>query len=569
MTEKKWNLLSVDEKKTISLQEALKINKTICSILVNRGIDSFDAAKAFFRPSLQSLHDPFLMKDMKKAVDRIEAAINNKEKILIFGDYDVDGTTAVASFYQFINQLYDENYSDFYIPHRYNEGYGVSKKGIDFAADNHFSLIICLDCGIKSVELIDYAKSLNIDFIICDHHLPGNILPKATAILNPKQHDCNYPYKDLCGCGVGFKLMTALAIHYNLNEESYLCYLDLLATAIAADIVPITGENRILAFHGMIKINKNPSPGIHALIKLGGIKKQLTITNVVFVIAPRVNAAGRMDDAKKAVLLFIEKDENKAMEIGSLLQTDNSDRKEIDSDITQEALNIIQSDNSFADKKACVLYREHWHKGVVGIVASRIIEHHYKPTIVLTKSGDTITGSARSIKGFNLYEAIYQCKDHLLHYGGHFAAAGLSLLPENLKAFSDKFYEVTSNTIDESLLTPEIIVDAEINLNEINLGFFNILSQMEPFGPDNMNPVFIVKNIINNGYSKILKDKHIKFEVLQNNSRISGIGFNMADKFNLLQNKQPVDIVFSLEENEYNGNISIQMKVIDFRKSQQ
>jgi single-stranded-DNA-specific exonuclease len=276
-----------------------------------------------------------------------------------------------------------------------------------------------------------------------------------------------------------------------------------------------------------------------------------------------------MDDAKKAVLLFIEKDENKAMEIGSLLQTDNSDRKEIDSDITQEALNIIQSDNSFADKKACVLYREHWHKGVVGIVASRIIEHHYKPTIVLTKSGDTITGSARSIKGFNLYEAIYQCKDHLLHYGGHFAAAGLSLLPENLKAFSDKFYEVTSNTIDESLLTPEIIVDAEINLNEINLGFFNILSQMEPFGPDNMNPVFIVKNIINNGYSKILKDKHIKFEVLQNNSRISGIGFNMADKFNLLQNKQPVDIVFSLEENEYNGNISIQMKVIDFRKSQQ
>ncbi len=569
MTEKKWTLLNANENLTSSLHESLKINKTICSILVNRGIDTFDAAKNFFRPSLQNLHDPFLMKDMKKAVDRIESAINNNEKILIFGDYDVDGTTAVASFFQFINELYDKNLTDFYIPHRYNEGYGISKKGIDFAAENNFSLVICLDCGIKSVELIDYAASLNIDFIICDHHLPGNNLPNAKAILNPKQNDCNYPYKDLCGCGVGFKLMTALAIHYNLHEASYLCYLDLLAIAIAADIVPMTGENRILAYHGLIKINKNPSPGIHALIKLGGINKQLSITNVVFVIAPRVNAAGRMDDAKKAVQLFIERDEKKAMEIGSLLQADNSERKEIDSEITQEALCIIQSDASFSQKKACVLYREHWHKGVVGIVASRIIEHHYKPTIVLTKSGETITGSARSIKGFNLYEAIYQCKEHLLHYGGHFAAAGLSMLPENLEAFSQKFNEVVCNTIDESLLIPETTIDAAINFDEINSGFYNILSQMEPFGPENMNPVFIVKNVKDNGYSRILKDKHIKFEVIQNNTRMSGIGFNMAEKFYLLQNNQPVDIVFSLEENEYNGNVRIQMKVIDFRPSLQ
>ncbi len=569
MTEKRWNLLPANEITTSSLQESLKINKTICSILVNRGIENYESAKTFFRPSLQSLHNPFLMKDMEKAVKRVETAINKKEKILIFGDYDVDGTTAVASFYQFINHLYDENYTDFYIPHRYTEGYGISKKGIDFASDNNFNLIICLDCGIKSVELIDYAKSLNIDFIICDHHLPGNILPDAVAILNPKQNDCHYPYKDLCGCGVGFKFMTALAEHFQLPEDSYMMYLDLVATAIAADIVPMTGENRVLAFHGLVKINNNPSPGIHALIKLGGINKTLTITNVVFVIAPRVNAAGRMDDAKKAVLLFIEKDENKAMEIGSLLHSDNSDRKEIDSEITQEALNIIQSDESFANKKACVLYREHWHKGVVGIVASRIIEHHYKPTIVLTKSNDTITGSARSVKGFNLYEAIYQCKEYLLHYGGHFAAAGLSLLPENLQAFSEKFNEVVADTIDESLLTPEIIIDATVSLNEINSSFFNILSQMEPFGPDNMNPVFIVKNVTDSGYSRILKDKHIKFEVLQNNSRFSGIGFNMADKFPLLQNKQPIDIAFTLEENEFNGNVSIQMKVIDFKQSLQ
>lgn len=565
--EKRWNLLDSDEKLTAELFAALKINTTICSILATRGINDYNSAKDFFRPSLQHLHSPWLMKDMQKAVARIEQAIQQQEKILVFGDYDVDGTTAVASFYQFLAALYNKENTDFYIPNRYTEGYGISKKGIDFANENNFKLIVALDCGIKSVELIDYAKSLHIDFIICDHHLPGATVPNAAAILNPKQHDCTYPFKDLCGCGIGYKFMTALAEHFKLDESSYLCYLDLLATAIAADIVPMVGENRILAYHGLIKINTDPSPGISALITLGGIQKKLSISNVVFVIAPRVNAAGRMDDAKKAVLLFIEKDKNKAFEIGKLLHSDNSDRKEVDADITEEALAMIKSDSNLSSQKACVLYREYWHKGVVGIVASRVIEHHYKPTIVLTKSGDVITGSARSIKGFNLYEAIYQCKDLLLHYGGHFAAAGLSLTPENLIAFTQKFNDVVNNTIDEQLLIPEIVIDACVEFHEINAGFYNILSQMEPFGPDNMKPVFLAKHVTDSGYSRILKDKHLKFDLVQNNYRMSGIGFNMSDKFELLQHKKPIDIVFTLEENEYNGKTELQLRMLDCKAS--
>lgn len=567
IVEKRWNLLESNDAATSALFDSLKINKTICTILSNRGITSYDIAKDFFRPSLKKLIDPWLMKDMKKAVDRVASAITQKEKILVFGDYDVDGTTAVASFYQFITHLYNPAKTDFYIPNRYKEGYGVSKQGIDFAVENNFSLIICLDCGIKSVELIDYAKSHGIDFIICDHHLPGAELPKASAILNPKQSDCAYPYKDLCGCGIGFKFMMALAQAFNLNESSYLCYLDLVATAIAADIVPMTGENRILAYHGLVKINDNPSPGIEALIKLGGVKKRMTISNVVFVIAPRVNAAGRMDDARKAVLLFIEQDKEKALEIGALLQSDNTDRKEIDSSITEEALEIIHADPSFAQNKSCVLYREHWHKGVVGIVASRVIEHHYKPTIVLTKSDNIVSGSARSIKGFNLYEAIYACRDLLLNYGGHFAAAGLSMTPENVLPFTKKFNEVVHATIEDHLLIPEITIDAAIDFNEINFSLFNIIAQMEPFGPDNMKPIFIAKNVTDTGYSKLLKEKHVKFDVTQHNKRLSGIGFNMPDKFNLLQSKLPLDLVFTIEENEFNGNTSIQLNVIDCKLS--
>jgi len=561
--EKRWNIITSDVAATAALKEQLKINEAICHILVSRGITDFEAAKAFFRPSLNDLHDPFMMKDMDKAVARIEKAILQNEKILVFGDYDVDGTTAVASFYQFMVSIHKSELTDFYIPHRYKEGYGVSKAGIDFANENGFTLIVCLDCGIKSVDLINYASSLGIDFIICDHHLPGSELPNAVAILNPKQHNCSYPYKELCGCGIGFKFMMALAKHFNLPESSFLDYLDLVAVAIAADIVPMNGENRILAYHGMKKINENPSTGIKTLIKIGSLKKKLTITNVVFVIAPRINAAGRMDDAKKAVQLFIEKDEEVAMTIGEMLQSDNTDRKEADSSITQEALNMINADEYLIRKKSCVVFNENWHKGVVGIVASRLIEHHYRPTIVLTQSDGIVTGSARSIKGFNLYEAIYQCKEHLLAFGGHFAAAGLSMLPENVKPFSEKFESVVSANVTEEMMVPEITIDAEIQFSEINQQFFNIISQMEPYGPENMRPVFVARNVVNSGYSKLLKETHLKFEIRQNGVPMSGIGFNMHEKAELVFSGKPFDIVFTIDENEYNGNTRLQMMVMD------
>ena len=565
---KRWNILPQDEHRVQQLREQLKISKSICSILTQRGLYDFDTSKDFFRPNLQNLHSPWLMKDMRKATDRIQTAIQSQEKILIFGDYDVDGTTAVASFYQFLNSIYDEQFTDYYIPHRYREGYGISKAGIDFAHDNDITLIVCLDCGIKSVDLIAYAKSLGIDFVVCDHHLPGPTLPEAVAILNPKQSDCLYPYKDLCGCGIGFKLMMALAEVCQKQPESYLCYLDLVAVAIAADIVPITGENRILAFHGLKQINENPSVGIKKIIELSKIEKQLSITNVVFIIAPRINAAGRMDDARKAVKLFIEKDETLALELGENLQSDNTERKETDALITEEALAIIRDSELVQNKKSCVLYKPHWHKGVVGIVASRIIEHYYRPTIVLTLSDGIVTGSARSIKGFNLYEAIYECKEYLLQYGGHFAAAGLSLLPENVEKFAEKFEEVVCRTITDEMLIPEILIDTTLQFEEINDKFFNIITQLEPFGPDNMRPVFISRNVMDSGYSRLLKEKHVKFELKQDQFYCSGIGFNMPEKMELLQSKKPLDIVYTIDENEWNGKKNIQLMVIDCRLSE-
>ncbi|HNJ94399.1 MAG TPA: single-stranded-DNA-specific exonuclease RecJ, partial [Ferruginibacter sp.] len=481
--ERRWKIAEADAKKTDALQEALKVSNAICGILVQRGIDDFTRAKAYFRPQWTDLHDPWLMKDMQKAVDRLFTAFSNKEKILVFGDYDVDGTTSVACMFRFLCKIYDPALLDFYIPHRYREGYGVSKMGIDYAKENNFSLIVSLDCGIKSVELIAYAKTLGIDFIVCDHHLPDAELPPAAAILNPKQKDCPYPYKELCGCGVGFKLITALTRHLNLEEEHYKEYIDLVAVAIAADIVPMTGENRVLAYYGLQKINEAPNPGIRALIHLGNIQKKLSINNVVFVIAPRVNAAGRMDDARKAVQMFLEDDYPKALGYAEMLHSDNSDRKEADKEITSEALAIINADPSLQHKKTTVVFREHWHKGVVGIVASRLIETYYRPTVVLTKSGDIAAGSARSVPGFNLYEAIHACREHLLGYGGHFAAAGLSLLPEQVEAFAAKFEETVSATIPEQLLVPEITVDAVIRFKDINAGFYSIICQMEPFGP--------------------------------------------------------------------------------------
>ncbi len=565
--EKRWNILQPDKSKVDALQHSLKISKTICKLLLSRAIETFEDAKKYFRPQLTDLHSPLLMKDMNKAVNRISEAFESKEKILVFGDYDVDGTTSVALMYQFLCKIYQPSLIDFYIPHRYREGYGVSKMGIDYAKENGFTLIISLDCGIKSVDLVAYAKTLNIDFIICDHHLPDDEIPDAVAILNPKQKDCNYPYKELCGCGVGFKLITALANHFNIDEEHYHCYLDLVATAIAADIVPINGENRILAYFGMEKINANPNPGIKALIELGGLQKKLSINNVVFVIAPRVNAAGRMDDAKKAVQLFIEPDYDKALEFAEMLHSDNSDRKEADSSITEEALEMITADTALINRKSTVVYQPHWHKGVVGIVASRLIETYYRPTVVLTKSGDVLAGSARSVPGFNLYEAIHACRENLLGYGGHFAAAGLSLLPQNIEAFRNQFEKVVSETITPELLIPEIIIDAEINFAEIKQPFYDILCQMEPYGPENMRPVFMAKNVTDTGYSKIVKELHLRFVVKQNNSTFTGIGFNMAEKFQLLQMGKPLDIVFTLDENEWNGTTTLQLKVIDLRLS--
>ncbi len=566
--ERRWKILSGDEDKIADLQRALQVSYAVCKILVQRGIDTYERAKDFFRPQLSQLHDPFLMKDMDKAVDCILSAIRDRNKILVFGDYDVDGTTSVASMYRFLRKIYSEERIDFYVPHRYREGYGVSKMGIDFAKENDFKLIISLDCGIKSADLIAYARSLDLDFIVCDHHMPDDELPPAVAILNPKQKNCNYPYKELCGCGVGFKLITALSQRLGLAEEEYTCYLDLVVTAIGADIVPITGENRILAYYGLQKLNTNPVAGIRALIELSGVTKKFSINNVVFIIAPRVNAAGRMDDATKAVMMFIEDDFKKALHYAEMLHSDNTDRKDADSTITGEALAMIESDQNLVNKKTTVVFQSHWHKGVVGIVASRLIEKYYRPTVVLTQSGEYVGGSARSVPGYNLYEAIHACREHLIGYGGHFAAAGMTMLSKNVAAFTNKFEEIVSANIEPHLLIPEIGIDAEISFRNITKSFYDIITQMEPYGPENLRPVFITKNVFDTSWSKIVKELHVRFVVKQDDKVITGIGFNMAEKFYLLQMKKPIDIVYTLDENEWHGEITLQLKVIDIRLSE-
>jgi single-stranded-DNA-specific exonuclease len=560
--QKRWKIKSADDAMVKALSIALGVNSAICKILVQRNIKTFDEAKSYFRPQLSDLHDPWLMKDMRAAVSRIQLAINNNENILIFGDYDVDGTTAVAIMYRFLKNVYSK--VEFYIPHRYKEGYGVSKAGIDFAEANNFSLIISLDCGIKSIDLIAYAKSLDIDFIVCDHHLADVKLPPAIAILNPKQKDCSYPFKELCGCGVGFKLIQALCEIWQQPASFYLEFLDLVATAIAADIVPVIGENRILTYYGLKKVNENPCMGIKALLQLAGLQKKVYINNLVFIVAPRINAAGRMDDARKAVQLFIEDDFQNALRYAEMLHNDNTDRKEADLSITEEALSIIRNNTELINRKTTVVYREHWHKGVVGIVASRLIENYYRPTVVLTKSGNIVAGSARSVPGFNLYEAIHACKESLLGYGGHFAAAGMTLLEHNVQQFADKFEEIVVATIPPELLIPEIIINAEIQFKDIAKGFHNIIHQMEPFGPENMRPIFITHNVLDTGFSRIVKENHIRFVLKQNDYLLSGIGFNLAEKFPLLQKKLPLDIIYSIDTNEWNGEEMLQLKVIDF-----
>lgn len=568
MKDKRWTLKPANEKHIQQLCEDLRIHPALCRLLAVRGVTDYESAKTFFRPQREHLHDPFLMKGMKQAVERISEAVEWHERIMVFGDYDVDGTTSVAVAYSFLREHYDGEIS-FYIPHRYREGYGLSKQGVDYAHANGFTLMITLDCGIKSVELINYAQSLGIDVIVCDHHTPDSILPPAYAILNPKQHDCPYPYKELSGCGIGFKLITALARQWKLDDEYVFKYLDLVATSIAADIVPIDGENRVLAHYGIRKVNEDPSLSIKTLKELGNVNRELSISDLVFVIGPRVNAAGRMDDARKAVELFIETDEVKIQELAAQLQSDNTDRKEVDKNITEEALSLIQNDEVMIGRKSTVLYKETWHKGVVGIVASRLIDHYYRPTIILTKSNDKVSGSARSVSGFNIYEALHECRDLLENYGGHFYAAGMTLHPERVDEFSEKFEEVVSKRIAPELLIPEIEIDAEIRLSDIKQPFYNIVKQFEPFGPSNLRPVFITKNVYDyRGYSKVVKEQHLKFVVHQHGGLVlDGIGFCLAHKADVVCNGRPFDMVYTLDECEYNGVRKLQVKVIDVKPS--
>ncbi len=535
-------------------------------MLVQRGIEDFDSAKLFFRPELAHLHDPFLMKGMSQAVNRISDAIEWHERIMVYGDYDVDGTAAVSLFYSFLKNNYKGDLA-YYIPHRYREGYGLSKAGIDHAHANGYTLMITLDCGIKAVEMIGYAKSLGIDVIVCDHHLPDNELPPALAILNPKQGDCKYPYKELSGCGIGFKLASALAIHWGQDLENVYQYLDLVATSIAADIVPIDGENRILAYYGVKRINESPCLAISTLKELAGVTRPLSISDLVFVIGPRVNAAGRMDDARKAVEFFIETDAEKIQLLAAALHSDNDDRKEVDKSTTEEALAILE-DDIMRQRKSTVLYRPHWHKGVVGIVASRLIDHYYRPTILLTNANGKATGSARSVSGFNIYEAIHECRDLLENYGGHFYAAGMTMDEQKVDDFIAKFEQVVSATITAEQQVPEIEIDAEIPLTLVKPAIYNILKQFEPFGPANMRPVFVSRNLYDyHGKSVLVKEQHLRIVAHQKDGAIvEGIGFNLADKYELVKSG-PFDMVYTMDENEFNGTARLQVKVIDIRKS--
>jgi len=551
-----------DPEKVKHLSETLNVDSFIAQLLVQRGVNNFDEARQFFRPALSDLHNPYLMKDMDKAVARIEKAILNNENILVFGDYDVDGTTAVALVSSYLKTIYPNIAT--YIPDRYDEGYGISFKGIDFADDNAFSLIIALDCGIKSIAHVDYANEKNIDFIICDHHRPGDVLPNAVAILDPKRTDCSYPYDELCGCGVGFKLIQALGQNRNQTTEDLAPYLDLVATAIGADIVPITGENRVLAHFGLQVINSDPRPGIKALIHLIK-KKTLDITDVVFIVAPRINAAGRIKHGNHAVELLTEFDFEQAQQFAAEIESYNSERKDLDKQITIEALAQIE-ENQEQNQFTTVVFNEKWHKGVIGIVASRLIETYYRPTLVFTKSGDKYAASARSVKGFDVYNALEACSEHLEQFGGHMYAAGMTLQPENYQNFKNAFEKVVKATIHPDMLVPEIAIDAEINFDAITPKLTRILQQFEPFGPQNMTPVFVTKQIKDTGYGKKIgqNEEHLKLFVKQNNSEgIGAIGFGLGKKIDLTTHKKPFDAAYCIDENEFNDKVSIQLRLKD------
>lgn len=564
----RWTSASSPDKNiSQKLASELGIDPILSDLLVQRGVNDFQSAKDFFRPNLDDLHDPYLMKDMDKAVARIEKAISNNEKILIYGDYDVDGTTAVSLLSSFLINHYDQIAT--YIPDRYKEGYGVSKAGIDFAADNEMSLIIALDCGIKALDKVDYAKSLGIDFIICDHHRPGDKIPDAAAVLDPKRVDCNYPFDELSGCGVGFKLAQALCSKWGLIKNEYLELLDLLAVSIGSDIVPINGENRILSHWGLKKINEKPRPGFELLIELAGKKNQkLSITDVVFLIGPRINAAGRISHGRLAVSLLTSNDISSLEEDAKAINQQNAERKELDKKITDSALALIKEQGE-EKKSSTVVFDPNWHKGVIGIVASRLIENYYRPTIVFTESNGKLAGSARSVKGFDVYNALDQCSDILEQFGGHMYAAGMTLARDNYDSFKKRFEEVVSSTIKEDQLQPEITIDARIEFSDISPKFYRILSQFAPFGPTNLAPTFQTDNLLDTGWSKIVgsDQKHLRLVVKDPQSGMSftGIGFGLANKIDLLKSGEPFSIAYHIEENEFNGKVSLQLRVKDIK----
>ena len=565
--QKKWVERELENLTAIAgLQESLKIDRILAELLVKRGINTYEEAHHYFRPTLEQLHDPFLMKDMDLAIDRIAQAIQSGEKILIYGDYDVDGTTAVALTYSFFRKHYSE--IDFYIPDRYLEGYGISTQSIDYASENGYTLIIALDCGIKSNDKIEYAIEKGVDFIICDHHLPGDSLPAAIAVLDPKRPDCEYPYKELSGCGIGFKLIQAYAQKHNLPFEEVSTYLDLVACSIASDIVPITGENRVLAWLGLHKLNTDPCKGLTALMNLSGKKDDLTITDVVFTIGPRINAAGRIDDAKHAVNLLIADSDAFAFEKGQIINIKNTERREHDSQITEQALAMIDSNPDLIAMKTTVLYNHDWHKGVIGIVASRLTEKYYRPTIVLTNSNGFAAGSARSVIGFDLYEALSECSDLLVQFGGHKFAAGMTLKTENIAAFQQRFEEVVSRTITDEQLTQSISIDAEIALKHIDAKFFRVLKQFEPFGPQNMAPVFLSKNVYTYGSASLVGTNHLKMNVHQNDQNYYNcIGFNLGEFLPMINSGAPIDICYTIEENVWKEKRTIQLNIKGIRAS--
>jgi single-stranded-DNA-specific exonuclease len=569
--EKRWVLMPTGNSETIhKLAGELNIHPILAQLLVQRGVNTFDEAKHFFRPSLSDLHDPFLMKDMDKAVERISNAILNKEKILVYGDYDVDGTTAVSLVYTFLHNQYVN--VEYYIPDRYKEGYGISIQGIDYAKENGCNLIIALDCGIKSIDKIEYANKLGVDFIICDHHRPGSELPDAVAVLDPKRTDCEYPYKELSGCGVGFKLIQAIAQQKGIPFEDLTQYLDLVAVSIAADIVPITGENRILAFYGLKLLNENPRPGFKAILDLSNFKKdEITVNDVVFLIAPRINAAGRIESGKSAVELLVSKNDNVAGLLGDGINEHNLKRKDLDASITEHALQLIEESEDHQYRKSTVLYNSAWHKGVIGIVASRLTEKYYRPTIVLTKSNDEnnmVSGSARSVKDFDVYNAIESCSDLLEQFGGHMYAAGLTMKEENVQEFIERFEEVVSSTIEDRMLVREVEIDAELNLNDINQKFFNILKQFAPFGPGNMSPIFKSSNLRDNGRGKVVGNNHLKLTLVQHEdyqSTFDGIAFQLGHHHPQVEQQDAFEVVYHIEENNFNNRTTLQLNIKDLK----